>query len=220
MCYSAVIFDMGDVFFDATAWRRAMTACLQKEDVAIDYQAFCRLWEAKLVEVYVGRRDYWDAFREFIADFRLSQEAAGRVFDFAKAKAAEVEQRTLFEGVAETLAALKETGLKLAVLSDTESREARVRQRLAALHIDQHFDAVLTSIDIGHVKPSAAAYAAALGRLGVRAEEAIFVGHDQDELDGARQCGLTAVAFNHEEGVLADRRIRHFSELLSVSTRT
>ncbi len=216
MRYSAVIFDMGDIFFDATPWRRSLTACLQKEGVAIDYPAFCRLWEAKLVEVYLGRRDYWDSFRELIADFRLSEEAAGRVFDFAKAKAAEVEQRTLFDDVAETLAALKAAGLKLAVLSDTESREPRVRQRLAALKIDRHFDAVLSSVDIGYVKPSAGAYVAALGRLGVRAEEAVFVGHDQDELDGARQCGLTAVAFNYEEGVVADRCIRHFVELLAL----
>ena len=78
MPYSAVVFDMGDIFFDATKWRRAMTACLQQEGVAIDYQAFCRQWEAKLVDVYLGCRDYWDAFHEFIADFRLSQQAAER----------------------------------------------------------------------------------------------------------------------------------------------
>ena len=75
---------------------------------------------------------------------------------------------------------------------------------------------MLTSIDIGHVKPSAQAYTAALDRLGVRAEEAIFVGHDQDELDGALQCGLTTVAFNHEKDIVADRCARHFLELLSI----
>jgi len=218
--YTAVIFDMGDIFFDATKWRRAMTVCLQHEHVAIDYQTFCSQWEAKLVEVYLGRRIYWDAFRELIADFRLSEEAAARVLDFAKAKAAEVEQRTLFDGVAETLARLKAAGLKLAVLSDTESREPRVRQRLATLGIEQHFDAVLTSIDIGYVKPSLDAYMIALQRLKVGPTEAIFVGHDQDELDGARQCGLTAVAYNHEDGILADHCIGHFPELLCLANQS
>ncbi len=42
-------------------------------------------------------------FREFIADFRLSEEVAGRVFDFARVKAPEVEQRTLFDGVCEVV---------------------------------------------------------------------------------------------------------------------
>ena len=118
--------------------------------------------------------------------------------------------------MAETLAALKAEGLKLAVLSDTESRETRVRKRLATLGIDRYFDAVLTSIDIGHVKPSPEAYATALRRLNVGAAETIFVGHDQDELDGARRCGLTAVAFNHDEGVVANRYIRHFDELVPI----
>lgn len=211
---------MGDIFFDATPWRRALTAGLQQEHVAIDYPSLCRQWEDKLVEVYLGRRDYWEAFRELIADLRLSEEAAQRVFDFAKAKAAEVEQRTLFDGVVETLAALKAAGLKLAVLSDTESREPRVRQRLAVLGIAQYFDAVLTSIDIGSVKPSPEAYMTALQRLDVSAAEAIFVGHDQEELDGAQQCGLTAVAYNHEQGILADCCIRHFPELLLFVKRT
>ena len=214
MRYSAVIFDMGDIFFDATQWRRALVVCLNNQGVAVDYASLCRQWETKLVEVYLGRRDYWDAFREFIAEFRLSEEAAEGVLDFAKAKAADIEQRTLFEGVAETLARLKAAGLKLAVLSDTESREPRVRQRLAAMEIDQYFDAVSTSVDIGYVKPSPEAYMAALGRLGACPAETVFVGHDQDELDGAHRCGLTAVAFNHAEGVVADRCIRNFPELL------
>lgn len=134
----------------------------------------------------------------------------------SRQKAAEIERRTLFEGVADTLAELKARGLKLAVLSDTESQEARVRRRLAELGIEQHFDAVLTSIDIGHVKPQPEAFAAALTRLAIPAAEAAFVGHDADELDGARQSGLVAVAFNHEDGVVADYYIEHFRDLLQL----
>ena len=43
-----------------------------------------RQWEAKLVEVYLGRRDYWDAFREWIAGFQLADDAAQQVCDFAR----------------------------------------------------------------------------------------------------------------------------------------
>jgi HAD superfamily hydrolase (TIGR01509 family) len=214
MHYRAVIFDMGDVFFDATVWRRAMADCLRRRNVAVDYRGFCRRWEAKLVDVYVGRREYWNALEELLAEFGLSEAAQKEVLDFAQAKAGAVENRPLFEGVAETLARLKEAGLRLAVLSDTESREPRVRQRLARLGIESCFDAVVTSVDIGHVKPSPAAYAAALARLHVTAAEALFVGHDQAELDGTRDCGLATVAFNHARGVAADHCIRRFEELL------
>jgi HAD superfamily hydrolase (TIGR01509 family) len=176
----------------------------------------CDRWEAKLVPVYLGRRDYWESFREFLGELGLAPHALAEVLDFARRKAAEVEQRTLFDGVGETLAALKARGLKLAVLSDTESRETRVRRRLAELGIEQHFDAVVTSIDIGCVKPQPEAFAAVLDRLHVSAAEAMFVGHDADELQGARQSGLTAVAFNHDDGVPANCYAKRFGDLLQL----
>ncbi|MCE5268679.1 MAG: HAD family hydrolase [Planctomycetaceae bacterium] len=217
MPYRAIIFDMGDIFFDATAWRRAMTAHLQGLGVQVDYPTYCRRWEAKLVDVYLGRRPYWEALAELMTDFGLDATQAEAAIAFARQKAATVEKRTLFDGVDQTLGQLKQRGVKLAVLSDTESHEPVVRRRLAQLGIEQHFDAVVTSIDIGHVKPQPEAFAAALAKLGTKAAETIFVGHDIDELDGAMRCGLTAVAFNHEPGVEANRHIARFSELLNVA---
>lgn len=211
----AVIFDMGDIFFDATRWRRALAEHLQQQGIDIDYPALCRRWEAKLVDVYVGRQAYWDAFGEFLGELGLAADAEADVLAFARRQAAEVEHRTLFDGVADTLAELKARGVKLAVLSDTESREPQVRRRLADLDIEHYFDAVVTSIDIQSVKPSPEAFAASLQRLDVTADEAFFVGHDADELAGAQRCGLTAIAFNHQADVTADREIERFSDLLT-----
>ncbi|MEN6457566.1 MAG: HAD family hydrolase [Thermoguttaceae bacterium] len=216
MPYRAIIFDMGDIFFDATPWRRGITEYLQTENVPIDYPTFCRRWEAKLVDVYLGRRPYWEAFAEFMADLGLSPSKVEAAIAFAHRKAATVEKRVLFDGVAETLRQLKERGVKLAVLSDSESHEPVVRRRLADLGIERHLDAVVTSVDIGCVKPQPEAFAAALGQLETSASETIFVGHDVDELDGAMRCGLTAVAFNHEPGVTADRHIAQFRQLLDL----
>jgi FMN phosphatase YigB (HAD superfamily) len=41
--------------------------------------------------------------------------------------------------------------------------------------------------------------------------------HVADELEGARRAGLTAVAYNGEEGVRADHHMGHFSELLGLA---
>jgi len=216
MRYQAIIFDMGDIFFDATIWRKSLVGWINELGVDIDYPEFCTQWEARLAEVYVGRCEYWDAFTDFMADLGLDQAGVEQTIAFARKKAAEIEDRVLFDGVAETLTRLKGAGLKLAVLSDTESREHRVRQRLADLHIEEYFDAVVTSMDIGHVKPEAATFAAVLQRLGVAKERAAFVAHDEDELVGAMAFGLTAVAYNYLPGVPADRHIEHFSQLLDL----
>jgi len=216
--YEAVIFDMGDIFFDAGVWRRALVAHLRRLGVDIDYPRLCERWEAKLVDVYVGRREYWSAFREFLDDLGLGPADAEDTIAFARNKAAGLEDRVLFDGVVETLAELHGMGVKLAVLSDTESREQRVRQRLADLHIEQYFDAVITSADIGHVKPEREAFAAAAAALGVGLQRCAFVGHDVDELAGARDAGLLAIAFNHPPDAPADTYIRHFRELKEVLT--
>ncbi len=209
---------MGDIFFDATPWRRALAVYLQNHGIGIDYPTLCRRWEEKLVAVYLGRRPYWNAFREFMADLGLMGNEINKAEDSAKTNAAGSEKRALFDGVADTLAQLKSRGIKLAVLSDTESSEPVVHRRLQEMGIEKHFDAVVSSVDIGHVKPEPGAFAEALRRLDTTADRAAFVGHDVDELEGAMRFGLTAIAYNYEPGTPADHYIASFSELLSLQT--
>lgn len=216
MSIRGILFDMGDIFFDATPWRRTITAALVERGVAIEFAEFVRRWEAELVPVYLGRRPYWEAFGELLGAFSLDAGQREEIEQIAAEKARAVEKRVLFPGVAETLGELHRRGMKLAVLSDTESREGRVRERLAALEIEPYFDAVVTSIDIGFVKPMAEAFATVLGRIGVEKDEAAFVGHDEDELTGAKEFGLVAIAYNFVPGVDADHYLTDFLELLTV----
>jgi len=216
MRYQAIIFDMGDIFFDASIWRKWLTEYLQNLGVSIDYPSLCQKWEAKLIEVYLGRREYWERLREFLFELRLKASEIEQMVAASKSKAEEIENRTLFDGVAETLNKLKQMGVKLAVLSDTESGKARVRERLARLDIEQYFDVVETSIDIGYVKPQPEAYAAVLQRLASDTHSTIFVGHEKEELQGAMDFGLTTVAFNCNKQIPATHYIKSFPELIKV----
>jgi HAD superfamily hydrolase (TIGR01549 family) len=216
MSLRGILFDMGDIFYDATPWRRTITAALVERGIVIEFPDFVRRWEAELVPVYLGKKPYWDAFGELLDNFALDSAQRAEIVAIAEAKARAVEQRTLFPGVAETLAELHRRGIKLGVLSDTESREARVQERLAAMGIERFFDAVVTSIDIGFVKPMPEAFAAALARIGVKKHDAAFVGHDEDELTGAAEFGLTTIAYNYVPGVAADHYLGEFSDLLNL----
>jgi HAD superfamily hydrolase (TIGR01509 family) len=214
MPFRGFVFDMGDIFFDATPWRRAVSAALVERGVAIDFAEFARRWEAQLVPVYLGRKPYWDAFADLLAGFSLDDGGREELTNIAHERARAAERRILFPGVADTLGQLHRRGCKLAVLSDTESRAPRVRERLSALGIENYFTAVVTSIDIGYVKPMPEAFAAALARLGVEKPAAAFVGHDEDELTGAKAFGITAIAYNNAPGVPADHYLSEFAELL------
>ncbi len=213
MTYQAVIFDMGDIFYDATLWRKGLVVFLQGRGIDIDFPTLRDQWEAKLVAVYLGQRPYWEAFEEFLGDVGLDEAGVADGIAFARAKAKEVRQTPLYPQVATTLKTLHEAGVKLAVLSDTEGTEAKVRARLAEFGIEEYFDAVLTSIDIGYVKPMDEAFQCALDVLGLTKDQACFVAHDDDELSGAQAFGMTAVAFNYEPGVPADHYLSEFAAL-------
>jgi epoxide hydrolase-like predicted phosphatase len=66
---------------------------------------------------------------------------------------------------------------------------------LAAFELDQLFDAVVISAEIGLMKPDPAAYQAVLKRLGVAPHQAIFVDDFPANVDGARSVGMEAVRF-------------------------
>jgi FMN phosphatase YigB (HAD superfamily) len=56
----------------------------------------------------------------------------------------------------------------------------------------------------------------ALEQVGVRPEQAVFVGHKAYELEGARSVGMKTVAFNYEKHAVADYYIKDFADLLGM----
>ena len=216
----ALIFDMGDILYDASQWRRWLHVELSKLGFSGTFQDLVFAWETKLVPVYEGRQAYDDAYRSLLEDLVpdvLTREAFHERSLAAKQQF-ESEQRRPFPGVRETLKELRAAGLKLAVLSDNESSSSVVRARLGELGLEELFHVVLTSKDIGHAKPDARAYLAVLKELQLSPEEAVFVAHDQDELDGADQVGLKAVAWETTGSTVRHETIPDFRDLVLVTS--
>ena len=85
----------------------------------------------------------------------------------------------------------------LYVLSNTNPLHmAYIRPRLPVL---AHFDAILTSCELGLVKPHIAIYEAALARAGVQPEEAAFFDDLPGHVDGARRAGIHSFLFTTTE---------------------
>ena len=123
---------------------------------------------------------------------------------------------TFFEGVPETLCSLKEEGYLLGIITDTA---LPVHVKLGWFErggFGDVWDSIVSSSELGMRKPNPKIYKPALQQLGVSASQAVFIGHKPSELDGAKAVGLNTIAFNYEDGVIADHYIRHFSDLLRV----
>jgi len=94
-----------------------------------------------------------------------------------------------FADAAPALGALREAGLRLAVVSNWDVSLSGV---LSAAEL--RFDAVITSATVGAAKPAPAIFAAALSRLGVEAAQAVHVGDSlEHDVAGARASGVRAI---------------------------
>jgi HAD superfamily hydrolase (TIGR01662 family) len=101
----------------------------------------------------------------------------------------------LYEDVLPTLAALREHGLQLALVSNT----ARDLDRFIEHH-GLEVDAALSSRTHGRVKPHASIFRAVLDRLDVRPTEAAMVGDTpEDDVAGARALGMRAFLLDRDD---------------------
>jgi len=105
----------------------------------------------------------------------------------------------------ESLGRLRDAGLRLGIVSNSDGR---VEQALAEAGLREYFDVVIDSSLAGIEKPDPAIFLAALDALGVRPEDALYVG-DLYEVDvvGAQAAGIEAVLLA-PPGSRADRPCR------------
>jgi len=101
----------------------------------------------------------------------------------------------LYPGIKAFMRKLKAKGIKVAVLSDTVHPLAwrlKLFKKLGLVK-GKHYDKVFLSNQIGFEKPEANAYLAVLKHFDVKPEEAVFIGHDRAEIEGAKEVGMKTV---------------------------
>ena len=95
-------------------------------------------------------------------------------------------------GAREVRGRLRNEGLRRAFVSNFDRRLPAI---LAGLGLGGLIEAIVLPSDAGASKPDPRIFQHGLDRLGIRAEEAIYVGDDAlRDIEGARAAGLQAVA--------------------------
>lgn len=218
---SGLVFDMGDVLIDATAWRLWLLQLLGRLGLHAGYRSFFDIWDRDYLDaVHRGERDYGEAFEAFLRDAGLTRGQIDEIVAASSVRKRELESEVRpFPGVRPTLERLRRSGIRLAVLSDSESPAVAIAARLERLGLGGLFGAVVSSADLKLTKPAPAAYAAALRGLDLAAVQTAFVGHDAEELRGARRAGLRCIAFNFDRDASADVFLGRFDELSTLFER-
>ncbi|KAK7847899.1 haloacid dehalogenase-like hydrolase domain-containing protein 3 [Quercus suber] len=92
------------------------------------------------------------------------------------------------DGAYETITLLKDAGVKIAVVSNFDTR---LRKLLKDLNVLDLFDAVIISSEVGYEKPDIKIFKAALDQVNVEACKAVHVGDDQKaDKEGANAIGI------------------------------
>lgn len=113
-----------------------------------------------------------------------------RLFEELYQYYARPEAWQLAPGAVSALSKLRSAGVRLAVVSNFDTR---LRPILSALHVEKLFDVVVVSAEVGAEKPNPVIFEAALETLNMRPWEVVHVGDDRlKDVWGARDAGITA----------------------------
>ncbi len=119
---------------------------------------------------------------------------------FAHYEATLGERSAPFPGVAEGLVALRDAGLKLAIVTNKATRF--VRPHLERASLGAAFDAIVGGDDTAAKKPDAAPLRLAAARMGLDVRRVLMVGDSGNDVACARAAGapVVAVSYGYREG--------------------
>lgn len=185
----AFIFDFGGVivrtedYSPRHAWDERLGLPIGSVERAVHHSD---LW----IQAQLGRiayTSYWDGVAEIL---------------YMRKEDIDALRRDYFSGdrinyrLVKLIRELREQGYPIALLSN---ESLQLSDRLRELELDDLFDHVLISAQIGVMKPDPTAYRVALQTLGVVPHEAIFVDDTLSNIRGAQQLGIQAIHYRECE---------------------
>jgi putative hydrolase of the HAD superfamily len=111
-----------------------------------------------------------------------------------------MDKINFFPDVEKNLVALKKEGYALALLSNTESVNAKAISK--KLNLTKYFDYLFFSFDLGFVKPDKGAFLGALSKMGFGPQEALMVGDSlRSDINGSKNVGMHNCLINRSGNI-------------------
>ncbi len=210
-----IIFDANQVLYDAKPANKYFESnalkFIKKHNPSMLGKAE-KLWNETAKEIFVGKFDLRDAQKRFLSKLGISQK---HILEYEKMDKKASEKNKLMEpSIPQTLSKLRKS-YKLSILSDTSHSSKTVRYVLKNLKINRFFDSVFVYSEVGYKKPAPQAYKIILNYYKIKPNEAAFVGHDHDELEGAMKLGIYTISYNGDK--LGDHIAKKFSGIMKLN---
>lgn len=213
--FEAVIFDMDGVLVDSeikymhdeveffSDYGIQMRVEDLYETAGSSYQDFCELVRSQLATVGIDLTPdgAWKAYKDW---------ESGRAWDYAE---------ILNPGVIETLAELRQRGVRIALASSSPSES--IELALSQCDLAGYFEFYISGRDFHESKPNPAIYLCAIERLGLSAESCCCVEDSLPGITAGKAAGLTVFAKREERFGFsqdaADVVIDQISDILSAA---
>lgn len=225
-----VTFDAADTLVQVF-WKpgRFAVECALLHKLAIDEQvareAYDRLLRSRWTEYRLVNqtRDpekcdlFWDELtRDWLLGQQIEPDEAVGVLQIARTRlyAPNGEQFKLFDDVIPTVKALRELGIRVAVLSNWDYSLHPILRNLGVYEL---FDRVFASLEEGPEKPEPELFHIVLDHFSVAPDRALHIGDNPlDDLEGARGVGMHALLLDRARGESSPPFIQSLSEVLAV----
>ena len=126
---------------------------------------------------------------------------------------ADIDHAETFPDSLAALHALRERGLRVALISNLASPYKRAVVRL---ELESHFDAILYSCDLGFAKPDPNIYLDALMKLNASAESTLMVGDSQrSDVDGPMAVGIRGLLIDRHGQCDGESVLRELTDITS-----
>lgn len=221
---TAVIFDVGGTLVHPD-WLR-LTKIVEAETGTLFtpaqmHEAFYAMMQAADADLIAGRESkhrsgpHW-TFLGTLRSLGVSEEACVKLSE--QLTETHQERHLWCEADAEAasvLRQLKNWGLRVAVISNTE--DGRVNESLALADLVSHFEFLIDSHLVGYSKPDTAIFRLAVDRLGIEPHQAVYVGDSYGyDVIGAQRSGLVPILLDRSGGYegIGVTRIRSLGELI------
>jgi len=99
--------------------------------------------------------------------------------------------------IPETLEALRDAGIRMAVV--TNSRRVAVEPVLRRWNLHHHFEEIITIDDVSHGKPDPEMIHHALNRLNLSPSHTYIIGDSKADVNAGKRAGIRTIGFSPEE---------------------
>ncbi len=218
MTCRAVLFDLYQTLVRDVGTGTREQAIALAEAAGIPERDWLRAWRSRMQDTWRGRIPSLRARVEGALRKAAGDGVSEMLVDDMTSLLLVRSRPRLYPDVRESLAALRERGYRLGIISNIESSESHWLTELALTAL---FDAIVLSCEVGVIKPEREIYLLAADRLSVQPGECAFVDDQPVFLRAARGLGMAAVRIDrpngedrHPEDDGYDLRIESLRELL------